>query len=173
MAKDFDISKATGLCHRTGQPIEPNQEFVALVRMAGEELTREDYSLAAWAEIEPENPAEADDVLGVWRTHMPAAEEKKKLLVDDSVLLNFFERLEGTDDPARIDFRYVLTLILMRKRYLSYEGSATNPDGTETWTMRRRGTDNHYQVTDPKLSTDRITEVSASLGAIMEGDFDE
>ncbi|MCK5113177.1 MAG: hypothetical protein KAR11_00245 [Phycisphaerae bacterium] len=118
-----------------------------------------------------ENPQDDPNVLGVWRTHIPHPEEKKKLLIDNALLVNFFERLEGHEDLSKLKFRYVLTLILMRKRLLNYEGMTTE-DGVDIWKMRLRGTERFYKVIDPKLDEEQISEVSASLGEIMEGDFE-
>jgi len=76
-----------------------------------------------------------------------------------------------SSDLSKQKFRYVLTLILMRKRLLSYEGMTTT-DGVDIWKMRIRGTDRFYQVIDPKLDEEQVSEVSSSLGEIMEGDFE-
>ncbi len=172
MAKDFKISKTEGICCKSGEAIPPGEEFVALVRIREDELIREDYSLAGWEELGEEKPAEAPDVLGVWRTRTPTTQEKKKLFVDDGLLINFFERLEGQDDPARINFRYVLGLILMRKKLLIYEGTERNDDGTEVWKMRLKGSDRVHEVIDPRMDDEKIAAVSASLGEIMQGDFE-
>lgn len=172
MAKDFKISKALGTCHQTGEPIQPGEDFVALVRDAGEELLREDYSLAGWEDLAGQNPAEQPDVLGVWRTRMPKPEEKKKLLVDDDLLVNLFDRLEGAEEPSRINFRYVLTLVLMRKKLLVYESALPTDDGREVWTLRYRGSDRRTEVVDPGLDEDKIADVTGQLGQIMEGDFE-
>ncbi|MCD4823248.1 MAG: hypothetical protein K8S55_01460 [Phycisphaerae bacterium] len=171
MAKDFKISKTEGKCHKCEQPIPPGEEIIALVRTAEDELAREDYHLACWEELAEQNPSQATDVLGVWRTHVPKKEEKKKLLIDDGLLVNFFERLEGHDDPSRKSFRYVLALILMRKRLLTYKGM-DKKDGNDIWKMRLRGSEQIHEVIDPHLDEDKIAEVSASLGEIMAGDFE-
>ena len=199
MAKDFKISRTQGLCIRCNQTLEPGDEIYALVRAEQDELLREDYHVRCWdllhnasANAEPRIPHETSgeedtvwamkdtavrkpqddpDVLGVWKTRIAQPEEKKKLLVDNALLVNFFERLEGHDEPSRVKFRYVLTLILMRKRLLNYEGITTS-DGVDIWKMRLRGTNLFYSVIDPKLDEEQVSEVSASLGEIMEGDFE-
>jgi hypothetical protein len=58
-----------------------------------------------------------------WKTTMPLPQQKKKLLVDDSVLMDVFQRMEGKNEPQEVRFRFVLALILMRKRLLKYEGT--------------------------------------------------
>lgn len=60
-----------------------------------------------------------------WKTTMPLPQQKKKLLVDDSVLMDVFQRMEGKTEPQEVRFRFVLALILMRKRLLKYEGMVT------------------------------------------------
>ena len=188
MVRDFKISKTQGVCAQCEQILEPGDEIYALVRADAEELEREDYHLKCFfnngsTAIETKasdiatqetliaNQLDDPKVLGLWRTHIPHPEEKKKLLIDNALLINFFERLEGHSEPAKLKFRYVLTLILMRKRLLNYEGMTTT-DGVDIWKMRIRGTDRYYQVIDPKLDEEQISEVSSSLGEIMEGDFE-
>ena len=175
MAKEFPykIAKTEGVCHHTQNPLEPGEEFVALIRLQKNEILREDYSLAAWDELDANPETQLDtgpDVLGVWHTHVPRKEEKKKLLVDDAVLVEFFERLEGQNEPERLQFRFVLALILMRKRKLAYEGSEKQNE-QDVWRMRMRGTKNIHHVIDPHLDEDKIAAVSESLSTIMEGDF--
>jgi hypothetical protein len=58
-----------------------------------------------------------------WKTTMPLPQQKKKLLVDDSVLVDVFQRMEGKTEPQEERFRFVLALILMRKRLLKYEST--------------------------------------------------
>lgn len=172
MAKDFKITKTRGLCHRCGEPLEPGQPYVGIVRTTEDELLREDYHPACWDEA-PANAAQNDaDVLGTWRSRVPQPQEKKKLLIDDAALLEFFHRLEDRDDPQRIAFRFVLALILMRKKHLSYEEESTDENGRSIWKLRLRGDARIFDVVDPKLEEEQIAEVSASLGDIMEGDFD-
>ncbi len=118
---------------------------------------------------EPAPPA-ASEILASWQTVIPKPAEKKKLLVDDEVLMNFFRRLADTDDPAKVTFRYVLGLILMRKRKLIYDGPGRNADGVDIWKMHFRGTDEKHEVIDPGMDEDQILDVSQNLSQIMELD---
>ncbi len=172
MAKDFKIAKTTGTCAKCSQLLPPGTDVIALAKMGEEELIREDYHVACWVEPMEMEASANKDVLGVWRMTIPEKEEKKKLLIDDALLMNFFERLAGQEDPSRINFRYVLALILMRKKLLTYQGMDRQEDGTELWKMKMRGSDQVHEVVDPKLDEFMISEVSASLGEIMQGDFE-
>ena len=165
MAKDYDIAKPTAVCRGTEKELTPGEEFVAVLRESDGELTREDYSLTYWQE----HPCDQDaNVVGVWRTRVPEPKAKKKLLIDDELLMSLFERLDGDEQPARINFRYVLALILMRKKLLVYDHTEADDQGREIWRMRRRGTDRYHDVIDPKLDEDQIADVSDHLSEIME-----
>ena len=74
MAKEYPIPKPDGLCSVCEAQIEPETEFVAVVREIGEELQRQNYCTPCWEKAVAETPAEQQsDLLGVWRTHLPAA----------------------------------------------------------------------------------------------------
>jgi len=112
-----------------------------------------------------------------WRTIIPVPEQKKKLLVDDSVLVDLFQRLGSRPEPTlaeEVRFRFVLALILMRKRILKYEGTAPIPAPTaeiphppHIWLMKLRSVEEPVHVIDPHLTPEQIGEVSGQLSAIL------
>ncbi len=146
---------------------------------------RVDFCEACWAKgrrpenVPPESigldPAAKLTMFSYWRTTVPEPQQKKKLLVDDSVLMDVFQRMEGKTEPQEIRFRFVLALILMRKRLLKYEGmeethaaaDPTAPKTPETWRMLPRGTEAAVHVINPHLTAEQITEVSQQLSAIL------
>jgi len=150
--------------------LAPGTEFTATVSEGPDELIRNDYCDACSKSL-PETTSTA--VLCKWRTVVPHPEEKKKLFVSNELLVNLFERLSETREPAKINFRYVLALVLMRKKLLIYDRMVKDDEGREVWSMHLKSSDpsDEQLVIDPKLTEDQITEVSNSLGEIMEGDF--
>jgi hypothetical protein len=167
MAKEYDIGKAAGKCLRCARQMQVDEEFVATVTEAGEELHRQDFCTACWAA----KPQDESALLAVWRARMPEPHEKKKLLVDNDVIVGFFERLDGTDEPAKINFRFILALVLMRKKLLAYDRMRKEPDGREVWLMHLRGDERTREVIDPHMDDDKIAQVSQQLNQIMEVDL--
>ena len=168
MSRDYKISKPGALCLSCEARLAGGDELVAAVRERDGQFIREDYCLACWAK---HSLAGDPDVYGVWHTHVPRPDEKKRLLVDDELLINFFERLGGADDPAKINFRFVLALVLMRKKLLVYDRSDKDEADNELWTMHFRKSDQKHKVINPGMDEDKIAEVSRSLSEIMEGDL--
>jgi hypothetical protein len=87
------------------------------------------------------------------------------------MLLAFFERLATETDEEKINFRFVLTLVLMRKRLVKYDSSET-VDGKEIWTVKITGRDEKAQVINPNLTEDKIEQLSEQLGQILQVEFD-
>jgi hypothetical protein len=177
MAKEYNITRSAGRCTACQAELAPQQEFVATVREVPaaddpdgqEQLAREDYCLACWAPLR-EKAAADRSILGIWQSHVPEPKEKKKTFVDDEVLVNFFERLEDAEEPAKIQFRFVLALILMRKKMLVYDGLESG-EGDMPWLMHFRGSGKKCRVVDPHMDEDKIAEVSRQLGEVLEGDL--
>ena len=168
MAKEYNISKTAGLCTACEKQLAPEEEFVAVLRDTADQFLREDFCVECWnSQDKPEGP----DVFGIWRSKVPPAQEKKKLLVDDDLLINFFHRLDGESDEAKISFRFVLALVLMRKRLLIYDRLERRDQGEEVWLMHLRGSDLTHEVIDPRMDEDKIAEVSGQLGQILNGEI--
>jgi hypothetical protein len=170
MAKDYQISRPTGRCGRCGEELKPEQIIVATIREGEDsEFVRVDYCEPCWETMAAD--AQTDKtIFGVWRSVIPKPQEKKKLLADDAVIINFFHRLAETEDEVKIGFRYVLALILMRKKLLIYDGQGTNDAGQDIWKMHFKGDGETHEVIDPHMDEDRIVDVSQNLGQIMEID---
>lgn len=160
-AQPYAVSRPAGRCAVTGQALPPGTPFMAMLKDTAAGLERVDVSLDAWPQVD------AAEALAYWRAVMPQPDQvKKKPFVDDETLVTLFERLADTDEPHKIHFRFVLGLILMRKRVLLYEAS-DHVDGRDVWVIRRKGSDVRLKLLNPHLSEDQVAAVSTQLGQIM------
>lgn len=159
-APGYDVARPLGRCSVTGNPIEPGSKFMAALREIPQGFERVDVSLEAWERFD------RTDVLAHWQTVMPRPEQKKKLFVDDQVLCELFERLGSVTELAKVNFRFVLGLILMRKRMVLYDSSRMQ-DGQEVWSVRLKGRDDRLDLTNPKLGEEQMHEVSRHLSEIL------
>ncbi len=164
MSKSYKITPATGSCCKCTREFGQGQDFVAAVREQGEEFQRDDYCTECWSSLENGDKK----YFAAWQAKMPQREEKKKLFVDDEVLSNFFVRLG--EQPERVSFRFVLALVLMRKKILVYE-ALDKKDGRDVWLMRFRGDKKQYEVIDPHMTEEKISQVSRQLGQILAGEL--
>lgn len=157
----YEVSRAQGKCAVCEAVIEPDQKLMAALRETAEGFERIDVCLGCWEKFDRAG------VLAFWKTSMPRAEARKKLFVDDEVLCGLFERLAETQEPSKLNFRFVLGLILMRKRLLVYETSRKTEDGKEIWSMRFRGREDKLDMLNPQLTEEQVQDVSRQLGDIL------
>lgn len=162
---DWQVESPKGVCAATGRSFQEGEEFYTVLFEEGESFRRADYSLESW-----QGPP--DDAYCFFKSRVPVREKRKKLLVDDEILVNFFLRLEDETEPVRVQFRFVIALILMRKRRLRYDSSARE-DGVEAWTMTLLADQTTHRVVNPRLTDDQIEGVSQQLSAILHGDMGE
>lgn len=160
---EWEIHKPLGQCSGNGQTIEFGDEYIGALVETDEGLQRRDYSLAYWDEQQP-------GVYCFWRTKLPHPEEKKKVFIDDSMLMAFFDRLAGEEASDRINFRFVLAMILMRKRRLKYD--ATKIEGEqEIWRLKVTGEKRMVEVVNPHLGEEEIDQLSGQIGEVLNADL--
>ncbi len=166
MAKDWDeIVRRTGACGKCGKVFAEEEEYFATLNESKDKgFERLDFCLSCWSD------AYRDASFSFWQARVPKKEEKKKLLVDNDVLVDFFKRLISGDDESKEGFIFVLSLILMRKRILKYISTLQDGDGKEQWIMKLTGGDVEYKVTNPHLDDEQIEKIRAGLGGILAGD---
>jgi hypothetical protein len=160
--EEWEIKKPLGQCSGTGTAIEPGQEYFAALIETPEGLERRDFSETFWQEHKP-------DVYCYWKSKLPLGEQKKKLFIDDDMLMAFFERLAGEQEQEKINFRFVLTLLLMRKRLLKYDSSLTR-NSQEIWRLRVTGSGDRepVEVINPHLTEEQIEGLSNQVGQILQ-----
>lgn len=157
----YAVARPGGQCSITGAAIAPGEKFMALLKESVAGLERVDVSMPAWPQVDH------SAALAYWQSVMPQpGEAKRKPLVDDEILMQLFERLADTEEELKQHFRFVLGLILMRKRLLAYESSAATPAG-EVWTVKPRGRDERLQLLNPQLTEEQTKAVAEQLGQIM------
>jgi hypothetical protein len=156
----YDVSRPQGICHVSGETIAPGEKFMAALRETPEGFVRIDVALAHWDRFD------RAEVIAFWQTAMPLPQQKKKVFVDDAVLGELFERLGDATEPGKINFRFLLGLILMRKRLLTLENTRKQ-DERDIWSVRPKGRERAIDLIDPKLDEQQMLEVSRQLGEIL------
>jgi hypothetical protein len=160
---DWEIKRPLGECCGSGRKIENGQEYYGALVETEQGLERRDFSVEFWEQAKP-------SVFCFWKSKFTAGEQKKSLFVDDEMLMAFFERLATETDPDKVNFRFVLALVLMRKRRLKYDATATEGD-RETWRLRVAGDKEIVEVINPHLSEEQIEQLSTQVGQILQMDL--
>jgi hypothetical protein len=108
-------------------------------------------------------------VIAWWSGRIPPAGQKRRLTLNEGVLFDCFEHLPENGDPARRNFRYILALLLMRKKRLKFEDLRKTPEG-ETLILKDAKSKNRYEVSDPHLSESEMEAVQEEVFRVVGGD---
>src|SRR5438128_1941561 len=98
---EYQIQPNTRRCTVTGRELRPGDQFYSVLLEEGGKFLRHDYSSEAWR-----GPPHGS--FSFWAGHIPVGAESKRAPVDDDLLLDCLQRLEGESEPARVNFRYVV-----------------------------------------------------------------
>lgn len=155
---DFDIQRCTRKCFVTGKDFLPGEAFYSVLVADGANVVRYDYSVASW-------PGPPEGNLGFWKSQMPELNAKRVQLAPSEVMLNYFAELESR--PDKEDERYVLALLLVRRRLLREERTETDPLGRETLVLYSSKTEAEYRTPIVTPSPERASEIQEQIGRLL------
>ncbi|MEX2092293.1 MAG: hypothetical protein WD971_06430 [Pirellulales bacterium] len=164
MQLDFEIQRSTRRCAATDRALEPGEVCYSVLEVRGADIVRKDYAASAWSGP----PAES---FGWWKSRVPEPHAKKIKLAPNDVLLELFDHL--AERPENEDMRYVLALLLVRRRVLRLDGPAlpaaklSSASGVQTMTVFCPVREASYEVTVVMPSDERIDEIQQQLGELL------
>jgi len=159
MQADWEIKSRAHQCCRTGREFVEGEFFYTLLIREGEGFRREDLSEEAWKDrndnIQP---------FSFWRSkyEAPAPPPPEPMQRDDAEGL--LRRLIQENDPAYGNVRYILALMLERKRVLRPLESSDD----DMLVYEHLATGETLVLANPKLSLDRIPEVQREVSALLD-----
>ena len=157
---DWDIEKTSLACAANGRAFAEEEEICSALYYESPHFIRKDFGAESWPQQDKSR------MFSFWRTRLPKKDAPVRRFVDDEVILDFFHRLEGDQDPVKRNFRYVLALLLMRKKTLKFK-EMRRGDGGEALVLHDRVKDCDYEVVDPHLSEEQIQQVTEEIGKVL------
>ena len=137
----------------------PGEWYFSALVPQGDGVRRHDYCLEAWKEP----PA---DCLGWWKAQIPDRAATKKHWAPNDVMLHFFDEL--AEVPGKEDMRYVLALLLVRRRVMRMEEERRGHDGDEVMVLYCPRRDATYEIPAVMPSPERVERIQAELAQLLE-----
>ena len=164
MQQNWSIRSRAHTCAVTGRPFEDGESFHTTIYFDPEEngYVRRDVCAEAWAqEVEQRKPVAA------WKTvySKVLAEAKPEITPKESaqaLLQRFIE--EG--DPKTENARYILALMLERKRQLT-QTAEKEVDGAKMLFYENRKTGEIFIVRDPELKLSEIADMQDEVATLL------
>lgn len=155
---EYERAHCTRRCAQTGRELRPGETIYSALFAEGSNVVRRDYAAEAW-QGPPEN------ALGWWKSVLPKREGVVVHWAPNDVMLDLLEQFEG--DPARADMRYVLALLLVRRRVCRLEESKSDPQQGETMVLFCPRREQEYRIAVSIPSDTRIKEIQEELAHLL------
>jgi hypothetical protein len=120
MLLEFEIGHCTRRCSATGRALAAGETYFSTLHIEGGAAVRRDFAAEAWA-------GAPEKIIGWWQSRLSDGDGARSKLAPHDVLLNLFAAL--AEEPAEAEFRYVLGLLLLRRRLLKLEEMRSDPAG--------------------------------------------
>ena len=156
---DFEVQRCSRHCTATERELKPGEEYYSVLLDDGASVERLDYSTQAW-----QGPPEG--TVAWWKSRIPDRTTNKKKWAPNDVMLHFFEGLAEREDQA--DMRYVLGLLLVRRRVLRLEEAETDEGGNEILVLYSPKREMTYKLTTAVPEESRINEIQDALAKLLE-----
>jgi hypothetical protein len=150
-------------CAATGADLVPGSLCHSILVERNGELQRLDYSEQGWTGPPPE-------AIGVWTCQVPKPLEVRHEPLDTNALMSCFEQLCEEGNPARDGLRYILALLLVKKRRLKLDG--TRADGNEDY-LQLSGAhgEGAWEVRDPNPSDEDVLQWQRELNVYLASEW--
>jgi hypothetical protein len=156
---DYQIETNTRRCAASGRDLQAGERVFSVLLDEGGKFVRKDFGQEAWQGPPPQ-------AFSFWAGRVPAAQEARRRRIDDDLLLECFRRLEGQAAPDRVSFRYVLALLLLRRKRLKFEEVRTDGDG-EVLCLRCAASHALHEVRNPLLAHEEMESVQAEVFKLL------
>lgn len=159
----YDLAAPARVCSATGRELHPGERLVSVLTDESGTLVRRDYAPDGWAGV----PA---DAVAHWFGKVPARDASRRPTVNEPLLFDCFDHLAGQPEPSKVHFRYVVALLLMRRKKLKFEDVKRTAEGGEVLVVRDTRSGKRVEVPDPRLSEAEIQAVQAEVFQVLGWD---
>lgn len=165
MAEEWRIARTSRTCAHSGEHIDTAHPYYSALVEKGEAWERLDFTPAAWPEVDKAA------FFSYWKNKggVPAGGKRDK--IDFERLLCFFDSLEGSEERRHRLFRYVLALVLGRKRHLRLDDMGRTPEGDRLIAYDKR-TSRTLEIVSPEATREELAEVREELNRLFEMEAD-
>ncbi len=161
--EDWDrrVPRGAERCVKCGREFGAGEDFVATVRGSSAGFAREDRCVPCGTELEA-------GVFSFWRGKRPTGQNRPHRLDYDS-LLELFRRLDGHDDDQSRRLKWIVGILLLRRRLL-VQVSRAEEEGREVLSLKLKHEDHVFRVADPGIGEEAFAAMQEDLARIFHLD---
>jgi hypothetical protein len=155
---DFEVQRFTRKCCETDVILQPGDVFYSALVAQGAQVIRKDYAERAW-----KGPPDA--TLGWWKAQVPDFHSHKMHWAPNDVILHYFDQLY--EDDSQADMRYVLALLMIRRRIVRLEDTDHDDQQREIFVLYCPRNEREYRVAVTSPTPERTAEIQNQLAELL------
>ncbi len=155
----YQFQASSRQCAKTGRELLPGETIYSVLYERDGQWIREDIAADAWTG--PSNQA-----FSFWQTHVTDQSKTAKPALNLELVWDCFERTESSQETKQCTFRYVLALLLMRRKRLRFEAIENETSGA--WLLLRdTKTKKVHKVFDPQLTEEQMVDAQMEIETLL------
>ncbi len=157
---EWSINKGSHICFLCEKTFQEEEVYLSALYDENNIFFRKDFCVECWDKKDNENS------FSYWKTKILKKPEKVERYARIDVFYDLFNKLENEEDLSRVNFRYVLSLYLMRKKVLKL--ITTHKSGDNEYLVLhnvKEGIDT--EVLKPRLSKEEVLAVTDEIGKLV------
>lgn len=164
--EEWNIQSRSHVCTTTGEPFKDGDQIVSMLFLGANGYQRKDYSQQAWREF-VSTPDTSPTSYWQTRYFPPAPPVQESLKKDD--VEGLLRKLVDENNPETINTRYILAVMLERKRILKQIDTFRNDLLGKVIVYEHLKTGESFTVNDPELRLDQIEKVQHEVIGMIGG----
>ncbi len=157
---EWSINKGSRVCFHCEKSFPEEEVYLSALYDENNEFFRRDFCVECWGEKDNDNS------FSYWRTKISKKPEKVEKYAKIDVFYALFNKLENEKELSRVNFRYVLSLYLMRKKVLKLISSHKSGEN-EYLVLHNVKEGNDTEVLKPKLNEEEMLAVTDEIGKLV------
>lgn len=163
MMMDIEIKGCSRSCATTARTFNPGEVYFSVLEETANDFIRRDYAVEAW-QGPPEN------CVAWWRSRIPSKDDTQPRLAPTDVMLNLFEALE--DRPQETEFRYLLGLLLLRRKVVRHDDSRKDDQGREVISLHCQKRQKDYELLVAPPAAELAAKLQQQMFDLLYGNCD-
>lgn len=164
ITENWNIRSRAHACAHTGSPFTQGESFYTALfdDPATGDLIRRDFSLAAWDEARS-----VAEPFSFWKsTYEPPVNDAKPEVVEKENAESLLRRLIEENSPGSENTRYILAVMLERKKILKHTATRDSDDASFLIYEHPKSGE-IYIIRDPELKLDQVEAVQREVSLLL------
>ena len=154
---EWDIQSRADACAACQRPFTDKEAYHTFLRMEASGYHRRDLCGTCYLD------APRDGVLSYWQGEYKSPPPPLPEAIEKETAETLLRKLVESTDPAHAAARYILAVMLERKRVLKHRDTVREQNGNELLVYEHARTGESFTIPDPHLRLDQLAQVQQQI----------